>query len=315
MKNRPHRLILLWLLQAVLGLVRALPRRLALGLARIIGRVSYYLVPRQRAKVLKHLRDVWAVDWDGKKIEFTGRRVFENVAMTAVDVARFPFLNKDNLREWLIYTDEFSRVNRLLDENKGVIILTAHLGNWELCAAVFGVMGYDGAVVGRRIYYEPFNRIIVQLRESVRVRTIYRDSSPKEMLRVLKQNQILGMLADQDVDSVEGVFVNFFGKPAYTPTAPVRLALVQGVPIVPAFMIREGNRYRLVLEEPIWPAALHGSRDEAVQEFTEKWSAVMEKFIRAYPDQWGWMHDRWKTTPESLAASGKAAREKVEIHD
>jgi KDO2-lipid IV(A) lauroyltransferase len=315
MKNKPHRIILFWLLQAVLGLVRALPRRLALALARLIGRVSYYLVSRQRAKVLKHLRLVWGAEWDSPKIESVARRVFENMAMTAVDVVRFPFLTQDGLRDWLIYTDEFNRVNRLLDENKGAILLTAHLGNWELCAAVFGVMGYHGAVVGRRIYYEPFNRLIVQLRESVRVRTIYRDSSPKEMLRVLKQNQILGMLADQDVDSVEGVFVNFFGKPAYTPTAPVRLALTQGVPIVPAFMIREGNRYRLVLEEPIRPSAIHGSRDEAVREFTEKWSAVMEKFIRAYPDQWVWMHDRWKTTPESLIALGKTARERVEVHD
>ncbi|MBI4550355.1 MAG: lysophospholipid acyltransferase family protein [Candidatus Omnitrophica bacterium] len=315
MKNRPHRFILYLGLKAVLGLIRALPRSWALAWARAIGRLTYYFVPRQREKVLKHLSEAWSPGGDRKKIEALGRRVFENLAMTAVDIARFPFLNKDNLRDWLIYTDEFSRVNRLLNENNGLIVLTAHLGNWELCAAVFGVMGYDGAVVGRRIYYEPFNRLIVRLRESVRVRTIYRDSSPKELLRVLRHNQLLGMLADQDVDSVEGVFVNFFGRPAYTPTAPVRLALAQGVPILPAFVIREGNRYRLVLEEPIRPSAVGSSREEAVQEFTEKWSAVMEKFIRAYPDQWVWMHDRWKTTPESLSAVGKNAREKVPVHD
>jgi len=252
--------------------------------------------------VLDNLRFAWKDQLTEREIQAIAKRVFENLAMTATDVIFFPSLTRETLREWILYDDEFLRINRILDEGKGVILLTAHLGNWELLAAAFCTMGYLGALVGKRIYYEKYNEIIVKLRESVAVRTIYRDGSPKEMLKVLRNNQILGMSADQDIESLEGVFVDFFGVAAYTPTGPVKLALAADTVIVPGFAIREGKRYRLILEEPIAPCFTRGSKEDAVQEFTERWSAVMEKYIRKYPDQWVWMHDRWKTRPADPSA-------------
>lgn len=305
MKHRSRRVLLYFLLRAVIFLIQRLPRRVALGLARGVGRVAYYLVARHRKRVLAHLKFAWKGEKSETQIRALAKRVFENLAMTTVDVILFPRLTRDTLRDWVIYDDEFARMNRILDEGQGVLVVTAHLGNWELLAATFGVMGYDGAVVGRRIYYEPYNRILIKLREAVRVRTIYRDSPPKEILQVLKNNQILGMLSDQDVDSVEGIYVDFFGHPAYTPTAPVRVAMAARTVILPAFVIREGERYRLVMEEPIAPVPVRGSKEETVREFTERWCAVVERYIRQYPDQWVWMHDRWKTRLEATFYSLK----------
>jgi len=305
MKNRPRRYLLYLLLRGAMALIRVMPRSWALGFARAAGRVAFYLVGRQRKKVLEHLRFAWKGEKSEAELKEIGRKVFENLALTAVDTIRFPSLNKNNLREWVIYDDEFLRIKRILDEGQGALLLGSHIGNWELSAAAFGLMGYmgGGAVVGRRIYYEKYNQIITGLRESVGIRTIYRDESPKEMLRILKNNRILGMLADQDVGSVDGVFVDFLGHPAYTPTAPVKLAMAAETVIVPAFMIREGNRYRLILEEPIMPKTVKGSREETVREFTQQWSRVVEKYIRRYPEQWVWMHNRWKTSPEDVSAA------------
>jgi KDO2-lipid IV(A) lauroyltransferase len=294
MKKRPRRFVLYLLLRTLMFLVRLLPRRPALTLGRVLGALAYYVVPRQRKRTLANLRSVFAGEKSECEIKSLARKVFENLAMTSVDVILFTRLNQNTLREWLNYDDEFARVNRLLDEGKGILMITGHVGNWELVAAAFGVMGYHGAVVGRRIYYEKYDSVIVNLREQVRVRTVYRDDSPKEILSVLRANQILGILADQDVDSVEGIFVEFFGRPAYTPTAPVKIALAAETPIVPVFVIREGWQYRLVLEEPIRPRVT-GLKEEAIREYTQKWSVVVERHIREHPEQWVWMHDRWKT--------------------
>ncbi len=288
-----------------MAFVRIMSRSCALSFARLAGATAFYLVGRQRKKVLNNLRIAWKDEKSDAELKTIGRRVFENLALTTVDTIRFTSLTKENIGEWVVYDDEFTRVKRILDKGKGLVILASHIGNWELLAAAFGLMGFGGsAVVGKRIYYEKYNKIITGLRERVNIRTIYRDESPKEMLRVLKNNQILGVLADQDVRSVQGIFVDFFGRPAFTPTAPVKLAMAAQTVMVPAFMIREGDRYRLIVEEPLSPQAVKGSKDEAVREFTERWSAVVEKYIRRYPEQWVWMHDRWKTTPEEILMGG-----------
>ncbi len=185
-----------------------------------------------------------------------------------------------------------------------MILLTAHFGNWELMGALLRFYDYKGAVVGRQIYYEKYNQAILDLRGKATLRTIYQDASPREFLKVLKQNEILGILADQDIDRLEGIFVPFFGRPAYTLTGPVKLALASGAPIVPTFLIREGNRYRLLVEEPI-RVEMKGSREETVQEYTSRWSRVIEEKIRAHPEQWAWMHRRWKTqTAEGSSVVG-----------
>jgi len=258
-------------------------------------------VPLQRNKVLRNLRFAWGKEKSEKELAVIAKGVFQHLAMTACDVILFPRLNAGTLKKWLDFDEApFEEIRRILEKGKGVIVLTGHIGNWELLAASYGVSGYSGAVIGRRIYYEPFNRIIVGLREGVGVRTIYRDESARRMLQVLLKNQILGIVADQDVDSIEGTFVPYFGTLAYTPTAPAKLSMASGAPIVPAFMIRQKNgRYRLLMEKPIYPEA-GDSKEEAVQRITACWAEAVEKTVRRFPEQWGWMHDRWKTRPEDI---------------
>jgi len=310
MKHKHRRFFLYLLLRCWIALIRLGPRSFALFLAKAIGWAAYFLVWVQRRPVLEHLRIAWKSEKDEKEIRTIGRRVFENLAMMACDVIRFPRLTAATLDQWLSCDPEiFAKIDRILKNGRGVIILTGHLGNWELLAGAFGVKGYSGAVVGKRIYYEPYNEIIVGLRQGVGVETIYRDESPRKILRILSQNQILGIVADQDVDSVEGTFVPFFGIPAYTPTAPAKLSLASGAPIVPACVIREGDRYHMMMGEPIYPE-VKDSKEQTVQEITERWSREIEAYIRRYPDQWGWMHDRWKTKPDDQVSNAPAAKDR-----
>ncbi len=296
MKNKPYRYLLYLGLRWIQTAVLLLPRKVAIQIAGGLARIGFYLLGRERGRTLEHLSLAYGAEKSVEEICELGRRVFIHFAEVAVDVLRFPRLTRGELDRLVEPGGGFFLFDRLLAEGRGVILLSAHLGNWELMGALFRLYGYPGALIGRRIYYEKFNDAIIRLREKVTLRTIYQDAPAKEYLKVLRQNEILAILGDQDLDRFEGIFVPFFGRPAYTVTTPVRLALATGAPVVPTFLIREGDRYRLVVEEPI-RVEMKGTREEAIYEYTARWSRVIEEKIRAYPEQWAWMHRRWRSAP------------------
>lgn len=294
MKRKPYRYLLYLGLRLMQGLAVCLPRRTALALGERIGAVAFHVACRERERTILHLTWAYGREKNQKEIYTLARRVFTHWGRVAVEVLRFPKLTKEEVDCFVEKGDGLSLLHRLLREGRGVILLTAHLGNWELLGALLRFHGFQGAVVGRRVYYERFNEIILRLRKSVTLQTLYQDAPVREFLKILRQNQILGILADQDIDRLDGVFVPFFGRPAYALTAPARLALISGAPLLPVFLVREGDRYRLLVEEPIRVEA-RGTRQETIQEYTQRWSRVIEEKIRAFPEQWAWMHRRWKT--------------------
>lgn len=297
MKQKPYRYLLYLGLRLLQSLVSWLPRSLALVLAKGVGRLAFGVARREAKKTIEHLTLAFGEEMDSCEIQTLARRVFIHFAQIAVDVLRFPNLNSQTLEKLVEIGKGLSVFDRVLSQGRGAILLTGHLGNWELMGALLRFHGYQGAVVGRRIYYDKLNDVLLNLRAKVTLKTIYQDESPKEFMKVLDRNEILGVLADQDIDRLDGIFVPFFGRPAYTPTAPVRLALATGAPIVLAFLIRSGGRYRFLVEEPI-QVEMKGTREETIQEYTLRWSQVVEEKIRTYPEQWVWMHRRWKTKAE-----------------
>ncbi len=303
MKNKPYRYLLYLGLRLIQGIAVLLPRGTALAVAEGIGKLTFLIARREREKTVLHLTWAYAQEKSPKEIRELARRVFIHWAREAVEVLRFPKLTKEEVDRLVEKGDGLSRLNRLLSEGHGVILLTAHLGNWELMGAFLKLHDCPGVMVGRKIYYERFNEIIVNLRKSVTLRTLYQDAPARELVEILNQNQVLGIAADQDIDRLDGIFVPFFGRPAYTLTAPAKLALVTGAPILPMFVVREGERYKLLVEEPIRVEA-RGTREETIQEYTARWSRVIEEKIRAFPDQWAWMHRRWKTQASQAEPAG-----------
>jgi KDO2-lipid IV(A) lauroyltransferase len=273
-----------------------LPRPLVLCIGRIIARLAFYLVSRERKKALNNLRKAYGATKSEKEIRLIGRTVFENMALTASDFVLFPRFDRKTIDQ-LLSENQLHKIGTVAERKKqGGIIITAHMGNWELLAATAVAHGYDGFVLGKRLRYDGYNDSVVNLRKSQNVHTYYRDQSPRELLQQLKKGILVGILPDQDIADIEGIFVDFFGMPAYTPTGPAKLAITAKVPIIVAFMLRDGAKYRLIVERVI-DTTVHPdeSKQAAVERLTVEWSLLVEKYIKKYPDQWAWFHNRWKT--------------------
>jgi KDO2-lipid IV(A) lauroyltransferase len=272
-----------------------LPLRVAREFGALCGRIAYWVLPHYRRVALENLNLAFGGHKTKREIRRVARRGFENLGKNAAELLHFPKITRENLDRF-VKIEGIDKLNRALKLGKGVLIVTGHIGNWELLALTIRLKGYHGAVIGRRIYFEKYDAYLNRLRGHHDIEVIYRDDSPKKILRVLKANGIIGILADQDVDSVDGVFVDFFGRRAYTPSGPVALARSSGAVLIPGFIIRENEGHRLVLEDPL-KLVDTGDKEKDLLTNTQLWSGVIEAHIRRYPEQWVWMHRRWKTTP------------------
>ena len=172
----------------------------------------------------------------------------------------------------------------------------AHFGNWELCGAALSWLGLPFSALVRDLRSQTLNRLLTAQRHAAGIRTISRDRSLRSAVRTLKENGVLAILADIDT-AVEGRFVEFFGRPAYTPVGPVVLSQRYGSPTVPVFLRRtEGPYHRLEIGPPIEWAASSDS-ESALVENVARFTRIIEDRIRSAPEQWVWMHPRWRTQP------------------
>jgi KDO2-lipid IV(A) lauroyltransferase len=185
--------------------------------------------------------------------------------------------------------------DRAYRAGKGVIGFSGHIGNFELMAAYLSLKGYRLSVVGREVYDPRLDRLLVENRESVGLENIPSSAGVKPILKALRAGKFLGALADQDSSRVRGVFVDFFGRPARTPVGPVLLSYKTDSPIFPMAIVRiAGNRYRIIIKPPV-ELTFSGNREKDVRDVTQTCTRVLESIIREYPDQWLWMHDRWRS--------------------
>lgn len=293
-KKKWYRFYLYLFLKVVQWFFLIVPRPVGQFIAALLGMFAWWMLPEQRARTLKHLGHAFGSKKSEAECCKIGRGVFVHLSKTALDICQFPKLTRQRILDLVRLDEGTGKLDEGLSRGKGVIALTAHIGNWELLASYFRFLGYPGKLVGRRIYYDRYDRFLVTLRESALVRTIYRDEAVRLVLEELRKNHVIGMSADQDIDSLEGIFVPFFGHHAWTPIAPAKIALASGAAIVPMYMIHEEGRYRLFIEDPIWPMRSQ-PKDVAIRQMTTAWCKVVEQMIRRYPDQWAWNHDRWKT--------------------
>lgn len=293
MRFKFRRYYLYYLARCAAALFCIIPLGLGACIARLFGRTISRVLIRYRRIAIGNLRVAFGKEKTEREIERIASQVFENLSVNAVELVNFPKITTSNIDRFVTIKN-IDIIDRALESGKGVIVLTGHLGNWELLALTIRLKGYHGAVIGRKIYFDKYDRYLNYLRQVHDVNIIYRDESPKKILRVLKDNGIIGMLADQDVDSVEGVFVDFFGTPTYTPIGPAALAKASGASLIPAFIIREDGNHTLMIENPI-ELVDTGDKERDIVENTERWSNVVESYIKRYPEQWVWIHRRWKT--------------------
>ncbi len=228
------------------------------------------------------------------------RRVFIQFSKSLVDFLRGPVLDKATLQQ-LVHADGWEHAAAAQSAGKGIIFVTAHLGNWEMLGRWLAAKGLDLTVVAREPEQPELASFVHDLRLNAGFRVAYRGDSARELLKILKSNKAIGLLPDQNSGDI---FVPFFGIPAGTPVGPAALALHTGATLIPSYCVRlPDDSYRLLLLPPI---DTHGTGDKDADQrrITAEVNHVLESVIRDYPDQWLWLHNRWKSAFEE----GNAAR-------
>ena len=278
----------------LLAFVRGMSRRTALRFGEALGRAAFHLFSEERKKIQEHL-SIAFTDLSSRRIVRLSRQVFVHLAKNAVDVMWIGSSTKADL-DRIVAIEGSEHLDRAWAEGKGVILLGGHIGNWELLGAYIAMKGYPFSVVGRSLNNPRLDRLLVAHRERFGLRNIARGKATRQILRALHRGEMVGFLIDQDTE-VEGSFVDFFGRPAYTPTGPITLAMKLGAPIVLAAIHREQDDTYHVVVRPRIELTRTGNVGEDTRVNTAMCSNILEDFIREHPAQWVWMHRRWKTKP------------------
>lgn len=304
MKHPIRRRLMYFGFQGLQTLGQALPLRVSRALGRWVGVLAYAVLGAQRRLALRHLAYALGDSLSPSQRRQVARSVFMNLGQNVMEWLKIPKLSMTQIQQ-MITVEGIEHVKAALVEGNGVIMVGPHFGNWEFVPILLRGQGFEGGILARRLRYPEYESFLISLRGGKGVPTFVRGSL-KDVAKTLRANQLIGLLPDQDIDSLEGVFVEFFGHPARTPVGPAALSILTGAPILPCFMIREGERFRFVVEAPL-RAPQGMDRVQAMTALTQAWSRVFERYIRRYPAQWTWMHRRWKTQPPVASAGALAA--------
>ena len=272
-------------------------------ISRWLGLFLFYVDRKHRKIVLDNL--AWAFgkeknDAERKKLAF---HVFKNLFLILFEIGWFMNLSPDELKKYFRF-EGFAHIQSAYQKGRGVLVLTAHFGNWELLAIIGQMIGYPISMVYRPLDMKSLEQFFVKLRTRFGGRLIPAKRAFRKLLKGLHNGEIIGMLMDQSVDWYEGFFVSFFGHRACTNSGMALLAYKTKAPVVPIFLVREENGFTVKIFPEI-PPAHTGDKRKDLEMNTERYNAYIEKIIRAYPDQWFWVHRRWKKKPYCLLESHK----------
>ncbi len=292
---------------ALRAAVGSLPAGARLSVGESLGSLAYNLAGRERRRAMDSLSKAFGQEKPREELEQIARTSFRNLGRCAAELCGLWHGRTEDVVPLFDEGAARPKIDAALAQGRGVVVVTAHLDNWELLGAYGHAAGYSTAVVAKRIYFEKYDRIIMGMRRRFGMEVIYQDESPRKLLRALRDGKILAVLADQDVRRLDGVFVPFLGRPAFTPTGPVSLALASKAPLVLGHTVRMGrDRHKVIISDPI--EFDRSDKKKAIIDGTRAWSAMVEAAIRKHPDQWVWMHRRWRTKlsdrPESARRSG-----------
>ena len=300
--QRAKNTLIYWALRLVIGIWQMLPVRLCLEAGALLGWFASFLPIRERRRAAANLAASFPELSPRERMHIL-RDMYVHLGRSVMEAVH---LRKTMRRHpELALSDEHRAIfDEALAGGSGLVAVTGHIGNWELLAQVLAQSGYDVSSIAKPLYDPRLTRIVHKERTASGLKLIWRGDSKgsKEMLRVFKNNGILGLLIDQDT-RVQGVFVPFFGRAAHTPSAAAVLALRAKAPVVVGWLHRhtksdnDKRAGQFTVHFEALPFEPSGDRDADVLALTAKITERLEWAIRQQPSQWVWMHDRWKTRP------------------
>jgi Kdo2-lipid IVA lauroyltransferase/acyltransferase len=275
---------------ALVQALRSLPLPAANALARAAARLLDKVAPKLRRVAVKNLAFALP-DLDAAAHARIVDGVFESIAGMLVALARFPALNSSNISAWIGYEglDHYHAAKR---EGRGVLIATAHLGNWELSAFAHALMTEPMHVMVRPLDNPLIDRLVAKRRVLSGNLLIDKREAARAVIKALRRNEPVGILIDQNTAAAEGVFIDFFGKPACAGSGFVKLAHHSQAPVIPGFALWDRETRRYVLR--FYPQV---EMTGDLRADTQRLHSTIEEIIRRFPDQWMWIHRRWKTRP------------------
>jgi Kdo2-lipid IVA lauroyltransferase/acyltransferase len=291
-----HRLeyALAWLIVKFLG---ALPRPLARAAGMVLAWIIYLLHLRLRSVGMRNLALAFPEKSRRERARIL-RSEFKSLGRQLVEVCLFPKYTRENIEQVVLY-DGFENFERAGARGKGVLFLTAHLGGWELSAFAHSLYGHPLHVVMRPLDNPYLDRLTRQYRTMHGNSMIDKDEPVRALLSAMKAGETVGILMDTNMTPPQGVFVDFFGIPACTPSGLARIALRTDAAVVPGFTIWDQGlgKYRLRFD-PAVELVRTGDTEADIVANTQKFTKIIEGYVRRYPQQWLWVHRRWKTRPQ-----------------
>ncbi|MFI5304532.1 MAG: lysophospholipid acyltransferase family protein [Nitrospiria bacterium] len=295
MKQKFIRWVIVGAVNVISVVILFLSWKRALSCGAFLGRIAYKRLTRERKKAWRNFTFAFGDEYtDLQKAEIL-RGSFENLGKSLIEVVKFKQIRASNIDEFVVLEGE-DNLKKAFSNQKGIIFITAHFGNWELMGITLAIKGYPTNVIAAPLYDSRLDRIMSDYRLLHGVVTITRggEKGARKILSALKNNQILGLLIDQDIDA-EGVFVDFFGQKAFTPSGAASLALKSGASVILGFIHRESdNRHKIIFNGPV-ELIRQGDLEKDIYDNTVLFTKAIEENIRRYPDQWVWMHNRWQT--------------------
>lgn len=280
------------LAKLLLAIGGVIPDRLGAGLGSLLGRLTARLNGRDRERALANLRQAYADRMDELDIRRTMRACFRHMGIILFELPRIPRMVSHDLDRHVMI-ENVDLLRAAVESKRGVVIATGHIGNWEVMGAAAAQLGLPLNVIARRLNDPRLNDLVIALRGRSGVKTILRESpeSARQILGCLRRGEMLALLIDQDIQA-EGVFVPFFGRPAYTPIGAAALAARTGALFVAAATHRLApGRHAVSLRVVDIP----DTSEHGIIEATRIATSHLEEWIRQRPEQWAWIHDRWKT--------------------
>ena len=271
-----------------------IPIRINLWLGRRIGSIAFFVNKKRRMIAYANLKAAFAKEKSPQELRAITRNVYINLVQSFAEILSLTKVNKSYVNKYVEVVN-MHRIENAGKSGKGTVLLTAHFGDWELSSLVSAMKGFPITVLAREQKMKRLNGLLNRLRESKGCKVVSKGISTKLIFRELYGNNMVGILSDQDAGR-NGTFVNFFGRPTSAHIGPFEIAKHTGAIILPNFIVRtKGPFHKLYLEDYIETKDVETR--EGLKDSLQRYMSLLEKYIRQYPDQWLWLHKRWKSTP------------------
>lgn len=295
--------VLVWAFVHTIG---AMPRSIAIVLGRLLGVLAYGIMSRLQRVGLRNLQIAFP-EMTAKQRRRIVFQLFQGLGRQLAEFCMFPRYTPENAREVATY-DGFENYEAARAAGRGVLLLTAHIGGWEIGSFVHSIFGNPIKIVVRRLDNRKVDALVDHYRTLHGNETFAKEDFARGLLAAMKAGETVGILMDTNMTPPQGVFVDFFGVPACTASGMARVALRSGAAVVPAFTIwdRQSGKYR-VRFDPALGLISTGDDDADAVANTALFTLVIQEYATRHPEQWLWVHRRWKTRPSGETPIYKAS--------